>query len=96
MRGRVAGAGWITGAGWVAGAGRAAKAGCSAGAGWAMGVSCSTGAGCSVRDACECETWARARASLDGTAWAMVEPRSGGTTPPMTTFSLVDRRGPVS
>ncbi|KAM1164483.1 hypothetical protein ACFX15_023388 [Malus domestica] len=71
-------------------------AGCSAGTGCAMGVGCSTGASCSVRDACECEAWVRARASLDGTAWAMVEPRSGGTTPPMTTFSLVDHRSPIS
>ena len=27
---------------------------------------------------------------------AMVEPRSGGATPIIVTFSLVDRRGPIS
>ncbi|KAM2570367.1 hypothetical protein TB2_010346 [Malus domestica] len=67
-----------------------------AGAGWITGASWIAGAGCSVHGACECEAWARARASLDGMAWAMVEPRSGGATLFTTVFCLVDLRDPIS
>ncbi|KAM0970422.1 hypothetical protein ACFX2A_018788 [Malus domestica] len=131
MRGRAAGAGWITGAGWVAEAGRATKASWITEVGWVTGV------GCSMRGACECEVWAligNALGSrwewsdmvqvvalvawaLDSTAWAimvepwtspwviamvatsvvaMVEPYGGGAAPPKITFSLVNRRGPIS
>ncbi|KAM1437622.1 hypothetical protein TB1_010828 [Malus domestica] len=76
--------------GYSAGAGWTTKVGWIAGAGWVAG------AGCSMRGDCECEAWGRAHASLDGMAWAMMKPCSGGATLLTTTFCLMDLRNPIS